>query len=805
MKIAYSWLKTYIDIPETPEVLAGLLTATGLEVELVESFESVPGGLNGLVIGEVLTCAKHPNADRLTLTTVDVGGPKPLQIVCGAPNVAAGQKVIVALPETTIYPKKNVPFTIRTSKIRGEHSEGMICAEDEIGLGDSHEGILVLKTDLPNGSPATNYFPVYSDSVFEIGLTPNRADAFSHIGVARDLKAVTKRELRWPDVTAFRPDNTGLTIDVTLENAPACPRYSSLTLTGVKVNQSPEWLKNKLLSIGLSPINNIVDITNFVCHELGQPLHAFDADTIAGGKVIVKTLSKGTAFVTLDGETRKLASTDLMICDKKEALCIAGVFGGIKSGITDKTTSVFLESACFSPEFVRRTSLEHQLVTDASFRFSRGTDPNITVMALKRAALLIKELAGGEISAEVSDIYPTPIDDRIIKMSDQGVDRLIGQPTPREEVLRVLERLDIRFVDGDETQYRVSAPPYRVDVEKQADVVEEFLRIHGFNNIALSPRFRADFIADFPEKDDNKTRNAIGMMLAGKGFYEVLTNSLLDATLQDKQGAGLPGKTIRIVNQLSEELDGMRQSLMFTMLQSAAYNINRKQNVLRMFEFGKIYYLKEKEHMEEERLGLLLTGESDTVNWRKAPETVNFFDLDQQVLDIFERCGVRDVDKQDLDNPMFESGIRLEHRNSVLGHAGRVEASVARSWGVKQEIFYAELSAALLFKAANPKLVIQEVPRFPLVRRDLSLVLDRGITFKEVRKLVMNKGKSLVHDLTVFDVYEGDRIPEGKKAYALAFTLMDKTKTLTDEEIDGTMGTLIEAFEKKLGAVIRKQ
>jgi phenylalanyl-tRNA synthetase beta chain len=550
MKISYNWLKQYIDIPESAEEIGHVLTSTGLEVESVEPFETIKGGLKGLVIGEVLTCAKHPNADKLSVTTVDAGGEKPLHIVCGASNVAVGQKVVVATVGTTMYPTKGEPFIIKSAKIRGEHSEGMICAEDEIGLGENHDGIIVLNTDAPNGTPAALFYNIESDFTLEIGLTPNRADAASHVGVARDIKAVKNRALCLPSVDSFKPDNTTFTIPVVVELTQACPRYSGVTISGITVRESPDWLKNRLKSIGLAPINNIVDITNFVLHETGQPLHAFDADEITGNKVIVKTLPAGTKFRTLDDKERSLSASDLMICNlstgqagTEEPMCIAGVFGGIKSGISVKSKNIFLESAYFSPDYIRKTGMHHQLKTDASFRFERGTDPNMTVYALKRAALLIKEIAGGLISSEIMDVYPNPIENKKILVRDKNVTRLIGKNISREKVFSILEGLDIAILDKNEDSFTVSIPPYRVDVVQEADVVEEVLRIYGFNNIELSEIAGTDYLAEFPEKDINKFKRTLGGLLVSNGFYEILTNSLTNLAYQQKHNLKFNGSS----------------------------------------------------------------------------------------------------------------------------------------------------------------------------------------------------------------------------------------------------------------------
>jgi phenylalanyl-tRNA synthetase beta chain len=807
MTISYNWLKAYIDIPETPEEIGKILTATGLEVESVEPFETVKGGLKGLVIGEVLTCTKHPNADKLSLTTVDVGSENLLSIVCGASNVAAGQKVVVATPGTTLYPAKGEPFTIKATKIRGEQSQGMICAEDEIGLGENHDGIIVLKTDVKNGTPAIDFFNVETDYSIEIGLTPNRVDAASHLGVARDIKASQKRETRWPSVDHFKPDNQNLRFEVVVENTEACPRYSGITVTNVTMAESPTWLKNRLLAIGLTPINNVVDITNFVLHETGQPLHAFDADKIAGNTVVVKTLPAGTKFTTLDNKERELTANDLMICNKNSehaGMCIAGVFGGIGSGVTENTRNVFLESAYFSPEYIRKTAMHHGLKTDASFRFERGTDPNNTLYALKRAALLLKEIAGGQISSDIIDVYPTPIENRLIEVKDKNVNRLIGKVIPRETVVEILERLDITITSKQDDRYTVSVPPYRVDVLQEADVIEEILRIYGFNNVELKDFASSDYIASFPEKDINHYKNTIGQMLVSNGFYEIWTNSLTQAAYQQKHNLVFTGDPVEILNKLSEEQGILRQTMLFTGLEVCAYNINRRQKDLKLFEFGKIYFKENEKYREEEWLALYLTGNIETENWQHKTQPVTYHDLAQQVIQVISKSGITELNQEVVSDQLFEYALQLSWNTKIIGIVGKIKPALQKDFGIRQEIFYAQLNTALLFKAANPKLVIQEVPKFPEVRRDLSLVLDKSVSFDEIRKMVLNTEKRLIKEIIAFDVYEGKNIPEGKKAYALGFTLLDENKTLTDEEIDKTMNQLMTAFETVLGAVIRK-
>ncbi|NOT74342.1 MAG: phenylalanine--tRNA ligase subunit beta [Cyclobacteriaceae bacterium] len=804
MTISYQWLSQYIDLPESPEEIGKTLTDTGLEVESIHSFESVKGGLKGLVIGEVLTCSKHPNADKLSITTVDVGQPKPLQIVCGASNVAAGQKVVVALTGTTVNPTKGDSFTIKSAKIRGEQSEGMICAEDEIGLGESHAGIIVLNTSVPNGTLASDFYKVTSDSIIEIGLTPNRAEAASHIGVARDIKAAKGRDIKWPSVDAFKVESKSLIIDVAVENTIACPRFSGVTISGVTIKESPEWLKSRLRSIGLTSINNIVDITNFVLHELGQPLHAYDADKVAGNKIIVKTQPAGTKFITLDNKERSLIANDLMVCNAEEGMCIAGVFGGAKSGISEKTKAIFLEAACFSADYVRKTSNHHQLKTDASFRFSRGTDPLNTVYAVKRAALLIKEIAGGTISSDIIDIYPVKIENRQISVKDKNVNRLIGKVIPREEIFAILKGLDIELINKTADSYTVSVPPYRVDVIQEADIVEEILRIYGFNKIELVEAAGTDFLAHFPDQNINKFKRNIGEILVGNGFFELLTNSLTNIAYQQKHSLQFQGEPVEVVNKLSEEQGILRQTMLFTGLEAVAYNFNRKQKEVKFYEFGKIYYKDNNQYIEQERLAVYLGGNIESENWQSKPRLVTYHDLAQQVVQILEKCAAGEIVQLKIEDPLYDYCMSFSHKQKEIGRIGKVKSALAKDFGIRQEIFYADMDTHLLFQSANPKFDVQEVPKFPEVKRDLSLVLDKSVSFEEIRKMVIATEKKLMKEVTVFDVYEGENIPAGKKAYSVGFTLLDETKTLTDEEIDKTMTRLMTELEKKLGAIIRK-
>ena len=808
MKISYNWLRQYIDITESPEELGLVLTSTGLEVESIEPFETVKGGLRGLVVGEVLTCAKHPNADKLSITTVNVGADQPAHIVCGANNIAAGQKVIVALPGITVHPTQGEPFTIKLAKIRGEQSEGMICSEDEIGLGQSHAGIMVLDAAAKVGTLVSDYFNVETDYVIEIGLTPNRGDAASHVGVARDIKAVKKRDLRLPVTDNFRVSSKALTIPVKVESPAMCPRFSGVSITNIKVKESPEWLKAKLKAIGLSPINNVVDITNYVCHELGQPLHAYDADKIAGHKIIVKTLPAGAPFKTLDGKDRVLTEHDLMVCDGNGTpMCMGGIFGGINSGITEQTTRIFLEGAYWTPGGIRKSAMHHGLKTDASFRFERGTDPSITALAVMRAALLMVDLAGGEIASELVDVYPQKIEPVSIAVKFKNIDRLIGKKIPHEEILSILDRLEIKVSNKNESGFEVFVPPYRVDVIQEADVVEEILRIYGFNNIELSDHAKADSLASFPERDNTRFKKSMGALLAANGFYETVTNSLTHIGYKNK--INTENGPVEILNKLSEEQGMLRQTMLFSVLEVCAHNINRKQKDLKLFEFGKIYGIssagkEQKKYVEEERLVLSSTGNLETENWQNKTRNVNFYDLAQVVTLVIDRCGIEKIKQEPFSDDVFEYGTRILKGSKEIGRIGKVKIAWTKELGIKQEVFFADLSADLLFRSANPKFVVQEVPKFPEVRRDLSLVLDNNVKFAEIEALARATEQRLIKEIIAFDVYEGEKIQQGKKAYALGFTLQDENKTLTDEEIEKVMSKLMNAFEGRMGAIIRK-
>ena len=815
MKIAYNWLSQYINLEDqNPEKTGQLLTDSGLEVEGIEESSSLPNNLEGLVIGEVMQCDKHPGADRLKVTKVDIGEEELAQIVCGADNVAQGQKVIVATVGATLYPTNGEPFKIKKSKIRGEESLGMICAEDEIGLGNSHAGIMVLETTLANGTPAKEYFTGSSEATIEIGLTPNRADATSHIGVARDLKAILHREIQWPSVETFKAGiNATESIQVKVENVEACPRYSGLTLKNIKVQASPDWLQQRLQSIGLQPINNVVDITNFVLHETGQPLHAFDANKIADKQVIVRTLPEGTPFTTLDEVERKLANTDLMICDGKgNGMCIAGVFGGTTSGITEATTDVFLESAYFSPDWVRATAQKHSLKTDASFRYERGADPNITVYALKRAALLMQEICGAEVNSELIDLYPKPIADFEVECSWSGINRLLGYEIPKEKAVTILELLDIKVIPQTEDTFIAQVPPYRVDVQRQADIAEELLRIWGYNNIPLPEQIGSAYLAHFPKTDPDRKRQETAALLSARGFQEIMTNSLTNPEYGQKAEFIKEEYNVEILNKLSEELGVMRQSLLFGGLEVINHNLNHRQNNLKFFEFGKTYHKYQSGYNEQPWLALWATGNWQAEHYRQPNRAIAFEDLRNSVEVILNRFGITNYKTSENNNQAaFAYALEIVYTGEKkqgkkpLVTLGKVKPALAKQCGIKQEVFWAELNWGLLLEISTKHSIQYEaVSRYPEVRRDLSLVVDKKVSFSDIEALSRKLENRLIKRLGVFDVYEGDKLEQNKKAYAISFILQDAERTLTDKVIDKTMQRLMQGFERELDALIRK-
>ncbi len=819
MKISYNWLKEYLDFGLQPEALSELLTNCGLEVEGMENFESVKGGLKGIVVGEVKTCVKHPNADKLSLTTVDIGQDEPLPIVCGAPNVAEGQKVLVAKVGTTLY-MDNKPFEIRKAKIRGEVSEGMICAEDELGLGDSHEGIMVLDDDASTGAPATDYFKVYRDVIYEIGLTPNRTDAMSHIGVARDVAAVLNAEsgnrysLKRPEVKGFKVDEISENIELEVENPELCPRFSGLSITGITVEESPGWLKNYLNAVGIRPINNLVDITNFVLMEMGQPLHAYDIEKVKGKKVVVRTARWNEKFTTLDEVERKLSEDDLIICDEKDGMCIAGVFGGVGSGVTSGTKGIYLESAHFNPVSVRKTSKYHGLQTDASFRFERGSDPNITVYALKRAALLIKEIAGGSISSEVDDFYPEPVKHFDVKLKLSNLDRLIGKKLDQKVVQGILNDLEIKIKDIDDNIMNLEVPPFKWDVTREADIIEEIIRIYGFNKVEMPSRLRSSLsFIDRPERD--RLRNIAAEILTANGFMEIMSNSLTSSTYTDKSSNLKASHNAEMLNPLSNDLNILRQTLLFGGLEAISFNTNRKSSDLKLYEFGRQYKKIEgrdkssdvtSRFSEEEFLSVFLTGRFYPESWKYPGSTTDIFDLKAFVLNLLDRFGIdlQELNISPFDNDHFEEGLQLMKDNILIARIGDVSSKWLGMFDLKASVFYGEISVDKIMELIDTSNIkYREIPRFPAVRRDLALLINREVTFDDIRKTAQQYEDKLLKEINLFDVYEGDNIESGKKSYAVSFILQDPGKTLTDKVIDHTMDKLARAFEKQLGATIR--
>jgi phenylalanyl-tRNA synthetase beta chain len=805
MTISFDWLKTLFPTQLPAAEVAALLTGSGLEVEGLEELESIPGGLRGVVLGTVLTCERHPDADKLSLTTVAVGDDAPRQIVCGAPNVAAGQRVVVALEGAMLYPSTGEPFKIKKSKIRGAASEGMICAEDEIGLGQSHAGIMVLDTNLPDGTPAAEYFGLGSDTVLEIGLTPNRADAASHYGVARELRALLGQPAHLPDVSAFAAPASGDNIRVTIEDDQACPRYAGLLLDNVQVGPSPEWLQRRLRSIGLSPINNVVDVTNFVLHELGLPLHAFDADQVTGAAIRVKRAEAGEKFVTLDGVERTLLADDLVIANAQGApMALAGVFGGKTSGVSDATTRVFLESAYFAPAVVRRTSQAHGLKTDASFRYERGTDPYMVPTALRRAALLLQEVAGARIAAPVVDKFPHLIPNNQVRLRLDRVSRLIGQEIGEERIREILAGLGIQIEQQLGNEWLLAVPPYKVDVTREADVIEEILRIYGFNNVALRPHNAASFLSPFPNPDPEVVRQKVASLLSGQGFSEILTNSLTNSQYFEKADAPVES-LVRILNYNSQDLNVMRPTLLHSGLEVVRHNLNRRQRDLKLYEFGRTYQRTAAgKYQEKTVLGLWLTGTATAETWQHPSQKATFHDAAGAVQQVLAALGHAQPAPQPTQHPYLAGGLALLVQNQPVGNVGAVSPQVLKRLDVSQSVWYAELDWEWLLKKYKASLVARELPKFPEVRRDLSLVVDKAVTFEQLRTIAQRTEKKLLQGLNVFDVYEGDRLEAGKKSYSVSFTLQDPTQTLTDQAIDQVMQRLIQQFEKQAGALIRK-
>ena len=808
MKISYNWLKQFLQVDWEENKTSELLTDLGLEVEGIETKESIKGSLEGILVGEVLTCDQHPNADRLKITTVDLGTGDPVQIVCGAPNVAAGQKVPVATIGTTLYDDKGVGFKIKKGKIRGEESHGMICAEDELGLGTGHDGILILDKKLKVGTPAAEVFNIETDQVFEIGLTPNRADAMSHYGVARDFRAGLIQhginlELITPSVSDFHVEQRRLRIDIEVENKDLAPRYCGISIVDVEVKDSPEWIQNRLKSIGITPKNNIVDITNYVLHELGQPLHAFDASKIKGNKVIVKTLAQGTKFTTLDEVERELHSEDIMICDSESnPLCIAGVFGGINSGVSEKTTSIFLESAYFNPVSIRKTAKRHALNTDASFRFERGIDINFTKYALKRAAILIKEFANGKIASDVIDFYPEKIEDFQVFLSYESAFRLIGQEIDKETIKNILASLEIKISSETEGGLGLTIPSYRVDVQREADIIEEILRVYGYNNIKFSHKLNTSI--SFDSNKDISLENIIANQLTTLGFNETMANSLTKEEYSSFSENLKSEFNVTMLNPLSNDLKVMRQSLLFSGLESISYNLNRKNNSLKLYEFGKTYHKYEKGYQEDKHLTIFVSGARTKDSWTSLTQNSEFFYLKGIVMSILERIGVTNIKTSPVKTDVFSEGIVLSLGKNKLVEFGVIKKKILKEFGIKQEVLFADFDwTSILSISGKKKIKVSMLPKFPSVKRDLALLLDEKITFKEIYDLAFQSERNLLKDVGLFDVYEGDKLPEGKKSYAVSFVLQDNNKTLEDRQIDKIMQKLQQSFEKNLGAVLR--
>ncbi len=815
MNISLNWLNDYLKTGLPVEEICKILTSIGLEVGGYEKFESVKGGLKGLVIGEVKTCEPHPDSDHLHITTVDLGDGRLTPIVCGAPNVAAGQKVVVATIGTVLY-DGDKEFVIKKSKIRGQESEGMICAEDEIGIGTDHAGIIVLPADVKAGTPASEYYRITTDYVIEIDITPNRVDGASHLGVARDLAAYLKQngniDYTLPSVEQYKADSTDAILSIEVKRPEACIRYAGVCFEGVTVKESPEWLRNRLKAIGLNPINNVVDITNYILFELGQPLHAFDKDKIKGNKVILRSFPTGTKFVTLDGMERELNENDLMVCNEEAPMCIAGVFGGIESGITENTQNVFLESACFDPVFVRKTARRHGLSTDASFRFERGTDPNIVIYALKRAALLIKELAGGKITSDIIDIYPAPVKDFEVEVKYSHIDRLIGKAIGKENIKKILTALEIKIVNESETTLLLHVPPYRVDVRREADVIEDILRIYGFNNIEVPSKVNST-LSYSPKPDDYRLKNVIADLLTGNGFNEIMNNSLTKASYFEGLETYKPENTVMLYNPLSSDLNAMRQSLLFGGLETIAYNINRKNNSLKLYEFGKAYTFHKKEgedhlkqYREENHLALFLTGSKTTASWNTKEARSDFFTLKAYAEIVLTRLGFKTdaLNVEENTQDILREGLDYTQNGKHLLTIGTVSPKLLKHFDIDQEVCYADFSWENLLKTLkNHTTVFTPLPKYPSVKRDLALLLDKKVSFKEVKELALRTEKTLLKAVTLFDVYEGEKLGAGKKSYAVSFTLQDDEKTLTDKQIEKIMNKLIGSYQHQLGAEIR--
>ncbi len=810
MKISYNWLKEFLRIDLDAVRVGEILTDLGLEVEGIEAFESVKGSLEGVVVGEVLKCGKHPNADRLKIAEVDLGNGAPVQIVCGAPNVAAGQKVPVATIGTMLYSENGEGFKIKKGKIRGAESHGMICAEDELGLGSSHDGIMVLDEDAVPGTPAAQIFDIYTDQVFEIGLTPNRADAMSHLGVARDLYAglmqmeEMQMKMDTPSVSDFHVDERTFNIKVDVEDYNQVPRYAGITITDLKIEESPKWLQHRLLAIGLSPINNVVDITNFILHGLGQPLHAFDADKIKGDKVQVKNLPTGTIFVGLDGIERELHKDDIIICDgENNPMCIGGVFGGLKSGVTENTKTIFLESAYFDPISIRKTAKRHGLNTDASFRFERGINPNAVVYALKRAAIWIAEIANGKIVSDVTDIYPNKIEDFQVNFSYEKAFRLIGEEIPTDTIKNILASLDIRINHQTESGLGLTIPAYRVDVTREADIVEEILRVYGYNNVEIPEKIKTS-VSPSDRWSQEKIEAVVAEFLISNGIFETMSNSLTKPEYGESSASINKESSVGILNALSGDLSVMRQSMLYGLLEAVTHNLNRRNSNLKMFEFGNTYHKYDQGYMENKHLSMVLTGSRTKSHWDHSTRTSDLFYLKGLITAILERLGITGFKYGKTKNDCFSEGISLSLGKTRLVEFGVVKTEVLKSFGIRQEVLFADFNWDMIITSAGKKTIkVTELPKYPEVKRDLALLLDEEVDFIDLYNFAFKSERKLLKNVDLFDVYVGDKLPEGKKSYALSFILQDPEKTLTDKQIDKIMTRLQQGFAKEFGAELR--
>jgi phenylalanyl-tRNA synthetase beta chain len=818
MKISYNWIKDYLKIDLDCHKVADILTGIGLEIEGAEEWESVKGGLAGVVIGEVVTCIKHPDADKLSVTTVNIGSGDPLHIVCGAPNVAAGQKVPVATVGTIVF-KGEEKLEIRKSKIRGELSEGMICAEDELGLGTAHEGIMILRNDAIPGTPASEYFKIEKDFIFEIGLTPNRIDSGSHFGIARDLAAFLGVNLNFdstailPSVDSFKPDRSAETFEILIEDTTDCLRYSGINISGVTIGDSPDWLKNRLRAIGQNPINNVVDITNFVQHEIGQPLHAFDADKITGKKVIIKNLPEKSKFITLDSVQRELSARDLMICNAKEGMCIAGVFGGAESGVTLSTKNIFLESAYFNPVSIRKTARRHGLHTDASFRFERGADPNITLWALKRASVMICEIAGGKLTSDPKDVYPIPVKNVVIEVSYQNINRLIGRPIEPVTIKKILWLLDIKTLNETEGNLILEIPAYRVDVQKEADVIEEILRIYGYNNIAIDSHVNSTLTyIEKPYRE--RVVNIVSDSLTANGFAEIMSNSLTPAAWYTNSEDFDSTQLVNLANPLSSDLNTMRQTLLFGGLNSIAWNINRQNYDLKLYEFGNCYfYKKDKQtskqvdrYFEKTDLDLFITGNKHKPGWHSKSELTDFFYIKAYSEMILSRIGLRPGSMviEESTRKYFSEGLTYFFNNQIIAETGKLSRAFTRKFEIDQDVYYGHIEWDSVLKLIKKHSIqYRELPKYPSVKRDLALLVDKGVKFNQIRNLAYKTERNILKDINLFDVYESDSLGKNKKSYAVSFILQDELRTLTDKNIDKVMDSFVRIFEKELGAQIR--